>query len=298
MKGKNRKKQGAKKRKSLLLPAPASNPPFSATTFQWPSGSPQPISQSSTSSTMEVHHHGHVHEQKKWKEYLFQFLMLFLAVTLGFFAENQREHYIEGQRAKEYAAMLRQDLVNDTVQLKGFLDITDSMQKTYSFLQRIYSIPPNELTVGQLDSTSLLGFNLDIFRQNDAIYSLLKFSGNLRYIRDTAIISRLTNYENQVKTLKEAWNLTTTLYGGLNSEHLLQATVNGERFKREKKEINSNTLLKDAGYNFASWDENAMITKTNMNISLLIYEAFYPQLFRTAKELIALLNKKYDLEEH
>ncbi len=27
---------------------------------------------------MEVHHHGHVHEKKKWKEYLFQFLMLFL----------------------------------------------------------------------------------------------------------------------------------------------------------------------------------------------------------------------------
>jgi hypothetical protein len=31
-------------------------------------------------SLMEVHHHGHVHEQKKWKEYIFQFLMLFFAV--------------------------------------------------------------------------------------------------------------------------------------------------------------------------------------------------------------------------
>ncbi len=34
--------------------------------------------------TMEVHHHGHVHEKKKWKEYLSQFLMLFLAVFCGF----------------------------------------------------------------------------------------------------------------------------------------------------------------------------------------------------------------------
>ena len=33
---------------------------------------------------MEVHHHGHVHHQKKWKEYLFQFLMLFLAITAWF----------------------------------------------------------------------------------------------------------------------------------------------------------------------------------------------------------------------
>lgn len=36
-------------------------------------------------SIMEVHHHGHVHENKKWKEYIFQFLMLFLAVFLWLF---------------------------------------------------------------------------------------------------------------------------------------------------------------------------------------------------------------------
>ena len=29
---------------------------------------------------MDVHSHEHVHEQKKWKEYVFQFFMLFLAV--------------------------------------------------------------------------------------------------------------------------------------------------------------------------------------------------------------------------
>src|SRR5687768_14267296 len=38
---------------------------------------------------MEVHHHGHVHEKKKWKEYVFQFFMLFLAVFCGFLAEYQ-----------------------------------------------------------------------------------------------------------------------------------------------------------------------------------------------------------------
>jgi len=37
---------------------------------------------------MEVHHKHHV--PKKWSEYLTEFFMLFAAVTLGFFAENQR----------------------------------------------------------------------------------------------------------------------------------------------------------------------------------------------------------------
>jgi hypothetical protein len=42
---------------------------------------------------MEVHHHSH-HPQK-WKEYISEFLMIFAAVTLGFFAENLRKYQIE-----------------------------------------------------------------------------------------------------------------------------------------------------------------------------------------------------------
>jgi hypothetical protein len=34
---------------------------------------------------MEVHHHPDLHhEQKPWKEYILEFVMLFLAVTMGF----------------------------------------------------------------------------------------------------------------------------------------------------------------------------------------------------------------------
>jgi hypothetical protein len=43
---------------------------------------------------MEVHHHPHV-EKKNFKEYLLEFMMIFLAVTLGFIAENIREHFAE-----------------------------------------------------------------------------------------------------------------------------------------------------------------------------------------------------------
>jgi len=39
---------------------------------------------------MEVLHHAHV-EKKRFREYFLEFLMIFVAVTLGFFAENIRE---------------------------------------------------------------------------------------------------------------------------------------------------------------------------------------------------------------
>src|SRR5436853_1984113 len=65
------------------------------------------------SKEMEIHHHGHVHEQSKWKEYLFQFLMLFLAVALGFATEKFREHQVERSMEKEYIASLVSDVTND-----------------------------------------------------------------------------------------------------------------------------------------------------------------------------------------
>jgi len=45
---------------------------------------------------MEVHTHTHT-ARKKWTHYLWEFLMLFLAVFAGFLAEDQREHIVEHQ---------------------------------------------------------------------------------------------------------------------------------------------------------------------------------------------------------
>ncbi len=56
---------------------------------------------------MEVHHHPDLHHKpKKWKEYFLEFLMIFLAVTMGFFAENIRENYVEHKSAGDYANLL------------------------------------------------------------------------------------------------------------------------------------------------------------------------------------------------
>jgi len=41
---------------------------------------------------MEVHHHPNV-EKKNFKEYFLEFLMIFLAVTMDFFAETIRESF-------------------------------------------------------------------------------------------------------------------------------------------------------------------------------------------------------------
>jgi hypothetical protein len=66
---------------------------------------------------MEVHHPHHPTEKKKWSEYLLEFFMLFVAVTLGFFAENIREHIAENEKKKELIKSVSTELKRDINQL-------------------------------------------------------------------------------------------------------------------------------------------------------------------------------------
>ncbi len=81
---------------------------------------------------MEVHHHAHGSPdpstssgprglRKKWIHYFWEFIMLFLAVYLGFLAENWREHKIENHRAHNYIETFYEDLKTDMVSLKSLL---------------------------------------------------------------------------------------------------------------------------------------------------------------------------------
>ena len=57
---------------------------------------------------MEIHHHSRTRRQKL-THYFWEFFMLFLAVVAGYLVENQREHYVEHQREKQFMASLYQD---------------------------------------------------------------------------------------------------------------------------------------------------------------------------------------------
>jgi hypothetical protein len=67
---------------------------------------------------MEVHHTQHPTHKKKWSEYIIEFFMLFTAVTLGFFAENIREHLADENKAKELLHVVAKDLRSDLDQMK------------------------------------------------------------------------------------------------------------------------------------------------------------------------------------
>jgi hypothetical protein len=69
---------------------------------------------------MEVHHHPHV-EKKSFKEYFLEFVMIFLAVTMGFFAESLREHINDNQKREQYIQSLVEDLETDTARMEDII---------------------------------------------------------------------------------------------------------------------------------------------------------------------------------
>jgi hypothetical protein len=145
---------------------------------------------------MEVHAHTHT-ERKKWTHYFWEFFMLFLAVTLGFFVENQREHYVEHQREKQYMRSMVKDLSQD------IRNINSDIQNRKSKHQIADSLTGPLMNGGYQDKTSLIYFCARrfsiagyIFHITDGTLMQLKNSGGLRLIRNQSVVDSLQWYYN------------------------------------------------------------------------------------------------------
>src|SRR5258705_8514582 len=87
---------------------------------------------------MEVHAHSHTVGiaigGKKFTHYVWEFLMLFLAVFCGFLAENQREHYVEQQREKQYARELYDEFFADSIVVANKISARLEKEKDMDYL--------------------------------------------------------------------------------------------------------------------------------------------------------------------
>ena len=146
---------------------------------------------------MEVHHHPHIHHKPKpWKEYFLEFIMIFLAVTLGFFAENFREHLSDEQKGKDYAISLKEDLIRDSSiihTLESVLIRDASGSDTLLNLLRNGRIEdPGDLQkIYKANLLALAGFTI-IF--TDRTSSQLKNSGGMRFITKKKVGNAILDY--------------------------------------------------------------------------------------------------------
>jgi len=151
---------------------------------------------------MEVHAHTHS-PRKKWTHYFWEFLMLFLAVTLGFFVENQREHYIEHQREKQFINSLFNDIKADTSNIAKIINTRTAKERMLDSLIFMMNSPrPIDFVKQIYPYAILVGRTLPYrFIPNDGTMQQLKNSGALRLIRNRAVVDSISKYDISVRNM-------------------------------------------------------------------------------------------------
>ena len=138
---------------------------------------------------MEVHHHSH--HPKKFKEYITEFLMLFLAVTLGFLAENIREVYVEKERAHELIVQLQSDIKNNIKLIDSVVQRDKKMLMEFDTAV-VYLVSRKQITLDSLYDN--LPPNIFRFLSKNDTYDQMKSSGSLRYIKDPVLLELILQY--------------------------------------------------------------------------------------------------------
>ena len=149
---------------------------------------------------MEVHHQTHT-PRKKWTHYFWEFFMLFLAVTAGFFVENQREHYIEHKREKQFITTLIEDFKSDTAQLADVIKYKKGWEKLIDSLIMYLSSPDPGKHGSNIYYYARNLTRPYYFFPNDRTIQQLKNSGSLRLIRNLAVSDNIMHYDQQVRYL-------------------------------------------------------------------------------------------------
>jgi len=152
---------------------------------------------------MEVHTHSHT-PRKKWTHYFWEFFMLFLAVTLGFFVENQREHYVENKREKQYIKSFYEDLTADEHDLQLNINfLIEQMQKadTLEVLMMNISIgqPANRIYMYLREMTRSSPGRL---YPNDRTIVQLRNAGGMRLIKNKSVSDSMVGYYRTAEVIQ------------------------------------------------------------------------------------------------
>ena len=145
---------------------------------------------------MEIHAHTHT-ARKKWIHYFWEFLMLFFAVFAGFLAENQREHYVEHQREKQYMRSMLQDLQIDLKNIGVSQAEKERMVRFADSLTQLYIDNSYKENTGRFYYYARnFSTYQNLFIMTDGTLTQLKNSGGLRLIRKSEIVDSLQAYDN------------------------------------------------------------------------------------------------------
>jgi hypothetical protein len=251
---------------------------------------------------MEVHHHPEV-GKKNFKEYFLEFLMIFLAVTMGFFAENIREKISDNRRVDEYVNSMVSDLKSDVSMYEsfdslnlGYCKMIDTvfilMKSSNSKSGRIYYLARRLTMMGSF-----------IPSVNAKTYLQMTSTGAFRLVKHRRVADSIALYYQLIKSFDYWSELQRTRVNNLiaTNDKMFSAEAFLSIYKAIEFGNDSLNHVINSNPPFVSNDPR------DINAVMMHYQYFYGFLklmngrasiaSAQAKTLIALLEKEYELGE-
>ncbi len=259
---------------------------------------------------MEVHAHTHT-PGKKWTHYLWEFIMLFLAVFCGFLAENKREHIVEGYRAKEYAKSLLSDMKEDTAEISNGIFQNRFMIKAFDSCISIGLKNMDKSVVpGAFYYYSRFASNAFSIDWNRSTLIQLIQSGNLRYFKNKELVTIINQYHALQGSIG---NNNEQDYVHRNKIIELRDRVLAPRYyeafasllitKEMKKHVADALLDSLMGQQLSLKSGGAVVMEEYLNNLMdrkwrnnSYVEQLYPKALKKATKIIELLKAEYHLE--
>ena len=135
--------------------------------------------------------------------------MIFLAVTMGFFAENIRENISENAQAKELAKSLYKDIYSDSIiiqqKILGRLEKEDYIKYFVQYVRDSDLVNLSPDFYPAFTSTFISTLTM-VFQPKDGILNQLRNSGALRYFKSSKLQEEIGNISVDIANLREGNN--------------------------------------------------------------------------------------------
>ncbi len=244
---------------------------------------------------MEVHHHPKLPdgEKKRLKEYFLEFLMIFLAVTMGFIAENLREHFSDNSKEREYITGMIKNLEVDTVQIKNVIALTWQQIDGLDSLRKVSKDKLSQIKIQ--DSlflfTSKYLFYANNFKNDDITLSQLRNAGGYRLIRNADVLDSVAVYESRIHDLTDEFNdMFTSLEKARDNANLVFDLNAGQNFHLHP--TTTPVLITGDKEKIYNYYNSCWLVLLGLNG----YNEMLGQQYKYSTRLIAYLKREYNVE--
>ena len=147
---------------------------------------------------MEVHHHAHhAHGKKTWKNYFWEFLMLFLAVFCGFLAETYHTHLVNKGIEKRNIENYITNIENDQTGLIKSIKFCEEKIKLTDSLIKLNGAITDSIFEKQFFYYALKLTFVDFFTPDESAFLQMQSSNSLRLVETPKVVDSILSYHQK-----------------------------------------------------------------------------------------------------